>query len=71
MGYASYNTIPVGRYRKYCGLDRVCLRIRDFSGELKLEYLYSDGSKEVSCIGIGDNGSEIDFLDAELLRISA
>ena len=71
MGYASYNTIPVGRYRKYCGLDRVCLRIRDFLGELKLEYLYADGSKEVSCCGIGDDGLEIDLPDAELLRISA
>ena len=71
MGYASYNTIPVGRYRKYCGLDRVCLRAHGFNGELKLEYLYADGSKEVSCCGIGEDGLEIDLPDAELLRISA
>ena len=71
MGYASYNTIPVGRYRKYCGLDKVCIRTNGFCGELKLEYLYSDGSKEASCIGIGEDGLEIDLLDAELLRISA
>ena len=70
MGYVSYNTVPIGRYRTYCGLDSVCLRTIGFSGTLILEYLYLDGSKRESCCVIDDEGIDIDFMDAELLRIS-
>lgn len=70
MGYESYNTVPIGRYRKYCGLDSMCLRTNGFSGVLKLDYLYPDHSLITSCFDIDDCGIDIDLQDAELLRIS-
>ncbi len=70
MGYAAYNAVPIGRYRDFCGLSTICLRTHGYSGGIKLEYLRMDGSVSESCIGIGDDGIDIDIRDADLLRIT-
>ncbi|MBE6515016.1 MAG: hypothetical protein E7Z69_08370 [Thermoplasmata archaeon] len=70
MGYAAYNAVPIGRYRDFCGLSTVCLGTHGYSGGIRLEYLHRDGSVTETCTEIGDDGIDVDILDADLLRIT-
>ena len=69
--YRFYNLLPIGRYRKYCGIDTVFLKTTDSFNEIVLNYLGDDGSKKCICTKFSDDFLEIDTSWGELLSISS
>jgi len=63
-----FNAIPIGRYRKCCGLSTIYLKTTSQRG-IVLDYLMMDGSHAFSTVEYEDESFSIDITDGEMLFV--